>query len=447
MKLKFFPNRWLKLLLIFALLLISSFVIFRYFIFPKYTNLILITIDTLRADHLGCYGYRENTSPFLDEFARNGVLFSNAYVQIPLTLPSHTAILTSTHPKINGVRLNGYCQAKDELITLAEVMKEEGYSTFAVIGGFPLDGRFGLSQGFDLYDDRMEDEEAFDKDFKQWHHHKFLRYERKANEVTDRAKQILQKVGKREKFFLWLHYFDPHWRYKPPKKFTKLFKLAYDGEIAFVDTEIASFFEQLKERRFHKNSLVVITSDHGEGLMEHGEEGHGWELFNSTLKIPLMLYYPGVLPENIKIDTLCQSIDIMPTVLELMGIHPPAGIEGQSLASIIKGEEDEASERCVFAESNKPRVLYNNKTRYCLIKGNFKLIAYYSADHQPEEYKLFNLKEDPKELKELASFYPEKVEELAEEINRFFNPAAQNYSFFSTDKEVLEKLKALGYID
>jgi len=342
------------------------------------------------------------------------------------------------------VRLNGYCLVKEELITLAGLLKEENYSTFAVIGGFPLDGRFGLSQGFDIYDDELEGDQKRDARF--WQGHKFLRYERKAHEVTNRSIKMLRKIDRKEKFFLWLHYFDPHWRYNPPKRFKELFELAYDGEIAYVDSEIERFYKKLKKRRFHKNTLIVIASDHGEGLNEHEEEGHGWELFNTTLKIPIIFYYPDVLPRNIEIDTLCQSIDILPTVLEIMGISSPAGIEGQSLANLINGEE-EFYPRFVFAESNKPKVIYDNNTRYCLIDGSFKLIAHYDADNQAVEFKLFNLKEDPKELTDIASSHPEVVERLCAEINSFFIPAAENYAFFRTNKEIEEKLRALGYID
>lgn len=445
MKLSLFSSKWLKVILLLVLLTIPSFFIFRYFNIPDHTNLILITIDTLRADHLACYGYKENTSPFLNELAQEGTIFLNAYVQIPLTLPSHTAILTSTYPRTNGVRLNGYCQAKEELITLAEVLKKKNYSTFAVIGGFPLDGRFGLSQGFDIYDDKLEGNQK--RDVRFWHSHKFIRYERKAHEVTNRSIEILSKVGRKEKFFLWLHYFDPHWRYNPPEKFRELFDLAYDGEIAYVDSEIERFYKKLKKQRFDKNTIIVIASDHGEGLNEHEEEGHGWELFNTTLRIPIILYYPDILPRNTKIDTLCQSIDILPTVLELMGIPSPAGIEGQSLANLINRKGEKATSGFVFAESNKPRVIYGNNSRYCLIDGSFKLIAYYDADHQAVEYKLFNLKEDPKELKDIASSHPEVVEKLATEISNFFGPAVENYAFFRVNKEIEEKLRALGYVD
>jgi arylsulfatase A-like enzyme len=442
---KFYARRWFKLLFIICLISISVFILQRYVIYPVHPNLILITLDTVRADHLSCYGYEYNTSPFIDSIAQQGVLFLNAYAQIPLTLPSHTAILTSTYPKNNGVRLNGSCYARDELITIAELLKHKNYSTFAIIGGFPLDSRFGLSQGFDVYDDRLEGEP--EKEAKYWYHHKFLKYERRANEVTDRAIAVLEKIKKGEKFFLWLHYFDPHWKYRPPEKFKAQFKLHYDGEIAFVDSELKRFFEYVTKRELIKNSLVVIASDHGEGLYEHGEEGHGWELFNSTLKIPLIFYYPKVLPSNITVENICQSIDILPTVLDIMGIQPPSSFEGRNLLPLIKEPDNQSINEFIFAESNKPKVLYANRARYAVIDGNFKLIAYYNENDKVVVRQLFNLKQDAKELKNVADAYPDVVKKLSAEIDKFFIPASKNFAFFKANQEIFEKMKALGYID
>jgi arylsulfatase A-like enzyme len=442
---KLLAHKWFKIACAIFIIFISGIIIYLYFATPEHINVILITIDTLRADHLGCYGYKHNTSPFIDQIAHKGIIFSNVYAQIPLTLPSHTAILTGIHPKTNGVRLNGFCKAKDDLVSLAEILKDNSYSTFAIIGGFPLDNRFGLSQGFDTYDDDFIGDKK--KKAKYWHHHKFHRYERKANEITDGAVGLLKKTSRWDKFFLWLHYFDPHWRYRPPEKFRKLFTLNYDGEIAFVDSEIERFFDFLMKERLVQNSLIIIVSDHGEGLNEHGEEGHGWELFNSTLRIPLIFYCPKIFPSAMRIDALSQSIDILPTILEILGIPDLNSVEGQSLLPFINEAQKKNNERFIFAESNKPKIVYGNLTRYAVIDGKLKLIAYYNADNEIVEYKLFNLEKDPEELVNIYDSNLEIAERFAFELKRFFLPASNNFTLFKANQEIFEKMKALGYID
>ena len=202
----------------------------------------------------------------------------------------------------------------------------------------------------------------------------------------------------------------------------------------------------MKERLI-QNSLIIIVSDHGEGLNEHGEEGHGWELFNSTLRIPLIFYCPKIFPSAMRIDALSQSIDILPTILEILGIPDLNGVEGQSLLPFINEAQKKNNERFIFAESNKPKIVYGNLTRYAVIDGKLKLIAYYNADNEIVEYKLFNLERDPEELVNIYDSNLEIAERFAFELKRFFLPASNNFTLFKANQEIFEKMKALGYID
>jgi arylsulfatase A-like enzyme len=238
-------------------------------------NLLLITLDTTRADRLGCYGYSGAATPALDALARRGTLFENALAQVPMTLPSHATLVTGRYPRELGIRNNAQAALGRDHPTLGTVFKGRGYRTAAFVAAFVLDSRYGLDQGFEVYDDDVGEGVLM----------------RRANEVTDRALAWLHEV-KEQPFFAWIHYFDPHLPYEPPEAFRGVGADPYDGEIAFVDSEVKRLMEWLEAERLPDRTLVVVAGDHGESFGEHGEHGHAMFLYRTNLRVPLILAHP-----------------------------------------------------------------------------------------------------------------------------------------------------------
>jgi len=293
-------------------------------------NVLLITIDTLRADHLGCYGDRGAATPVLDDLARRGVRFATAIVQAPLTAPSHASILTGRTPPRHGVRDNGTFVLPEDVPTLAGAFRASGYQTAAFISGFPLERRYGLARGFDTYDDHFphgEDPRA-------------AHVERRADQTTAAVLQWLARPSTRipgSRWFLWVHYFDPHAPYEPPpESAARVGGRTYDGEIAFVDEQVGVLLRTLDESGELARTLVVATADHGESLGEHGELTHGVFVYDATLRVPLIVAGPGVSSGLVSM-TVARGIDIAPTVSDLAGVAVPAGAEGRSLRDALSG--------------------------------------------------------------------------------------------------------------
>lgn len=379
-------------------------------------SIALVTIDTLRADHLGCYG-GEIPTPNLDQLAREGSLFLDATAQSPLTLPSHCSILTGTTPLYHGVRDNGRYQLPEQIDTLAEILKRVGYSTAAFVGGVPVHSRFGLSQGFDTYDEE------------------FLRSmaERKAVEVVTAAGDWLKKQ-EGEAFFVWIHLFDPHTPYEPPEPFSSQYGDTYAGEVAYVDHALRDLLLSLGD-----DVLTVVTSDHGEGLGEHGEDTHALFIYDSTLSVPLIFRGPGV-PPGMIVREQARSIDIVPTILELVGQPDKCtACQGKRLVALMRGEdvESEAS----YAESYFPRLNLGWSELRSLRREGWK----YIAAPEPE---LYDLRSDPGELKNLATEAPEKRDELAAELFDTEKKAVGPFgaSPLTPDRKTLARLRSLGYV-
>jgi len=246
-------------------------------------SVLLVTIDTLRADHVGAYGAKDVATPTLDALAARGVVFEEAMAAVPLTLPSHASILTGQYPPTHGVRHNAVFVLDDAIETLAERFQAEGFATGAVIASAVLDPEFGLTQGFDHYDADIPQDRATSAGF----------FERPAAAVTDAALRWLGAESGR--FFLWVHYYDVHAAYRPPEPFaTRFAALPYDGEAAYVDQEIGRLLGELDRSGRLASTLVAVTSDHGEGLDEHGEGSHSYFIYDSVLHVPLILAGPGV---------------------------------------------------------------------------------------------------------------------------------------------------------
>jgi len=396
-------------------------------------NVIVITIDTLRADHLGCYGNTKIKTPYLDGIAKEGVRFARAYTPVPVTLPSHTSIFTGLYPVYHKVRNNGTFEAGSQLETLAEVLKKNGYQTAAFIGSFVLDSRYGLDQGFDYYDDYLE------KDANQ----SIMVYnERPASEVVQAANQWLEKNAQ-SRFFLWLHCFDPHAPYEPPLPFCKIYqKNLYDGEIAYTDYALGRLFLTLREKNLLDKTLLVITADHGEGLGEHEEKTHAIFLYDTTLHVPLIMRYPKAIPAGLVIQDTASTIDIMPTIMDILNIKNRPQVHGKSLLRLVRGERGPQHEE-FLCETFYPLYNHNWSPLEGLRTEEWKFVK----APRPE---LYDLKNDPGEKVNLFDQKRElakRLEARMRELQQKNSPPKDGFSAqLNMDKDTKDRLRSLGYV-
>jgi len=395
-------------------------------------NVLLITIDTLRADHLGCYGADKAETFSIDRLASDGVLFEHAETSAPVTLPAHASILTGTYPAYHGVRNNGTYRLGPRAHTLAEVLHTYSYHTGAVVSGYPLVTRFGLSQGFDSYDDRLPAEKLRQLGFR----------ERKAEEVARSGLSwIAENSGQR--FFLWLHFFDPHAPYVPPSPYAEHFSRSpYDGEIAYVDRQVGRVLEELRRRDLSEKTLVILVSDHGEGLGDHGEATHGVFLYESTLRVPMILSLPGVLPGGKRVATPVRTIDLMPTVLRLVDLPEPEDLQGTSLLPLTTRRPADLLLKSL-SESILPRENYGWSELASVRIGDWKYVL------APRE-ELYDLRTDPGERRNLAGTREAELGRFREEVHRLMADAAPVGSAIAyrqeLDETARERLRSLGYI-
>jgi arylsulfatase A-like enzyme/Flp pilus assembly protein TadD len=395
-------------------------------------NVLLVTVDTLRADHLGCYGDSRASTPSVDRLAADGVLFERAETAAPITLPAHTSILTGTYPAYHGVRNNGDYRLGPRAETLAEVLKRFGYRTGAVISGYPLVTRFGLSQGFDTYDDHLPPEREHQVGFR----------ERTAEEATRAGIAWLEAAGS-QRFFLWVHYFDPHAPYAPPSPYAERFSASpYDGEIAYVDRELGLLLERLRTLGFADRTLVVLVSDHGEGLGDHGEATHGALLYESTLRVPLILSLPGPLPRGRRVTTPVRTIDLMPTILRVVDLPEPDEMQGTSLLPLTSRRPADLLLKSV-SETLLPRENYGWSELAALRIGDWKYI-------QAPREELYDLRADPGETNNLAEKREGDVARMRDEIHRLMAEAAPSGAPIAyrqeLDETARERLRSLGYL-
>jgi arylsulfatase A-like enzyme/Flp pilus assembly protein TadD len=392
---------------------------------PAKPNILLVTIDTLRADHLGCYGAARVRTPAADALAGRGALFTRAFAHNPLTLPSHANILLGLTPNAHGVHDNSGFIVREEFETLAEWLKARGYATGAFVGAFPVDSRFGLVQGFDVYDDNYGTQGPTDLAF----------VERKAEAVVARAAAWLE--GRTGPWFLWLHLFDPHQPYQPPEPFLSQYPDApYDGEIAYADSALGRLLDSLEEGKEAGRTAVIYTADHGESLGEHGETTHGYFAYNATLRVPLILALPGA--KAARIEANVGHVDIFPTVCDLAGGKAPAGLHGRSLLPLVQGRK--RPDRPIYFEA---LTAYYNRgwSPLCgYILGRDKFME----SPIPEVY---DLEEDPAELENLAA-----KADLARHRKVFADLVRAEASPLSEragqamDRATGEKLRSLGYL-
>jgi arylsulfatase A-like enzyme/uncharacterized protein HemY len=396
-------------------------------------NVILITVDTLRADKVGCYGEREVETPTMDLFAARGLRFERCISQTPLTLPSHTTIMTGTLPPYHGVRDNGGFVVPPELVTLAELFKGKGYQTAAFVAAYVLDSKWGLNQGFDTYFDKF--------DLSRFEHISLGEVQRPANEVIDEVLPWLDKAKDR-KFFAWIHLYDPHTPYDPPEPFkTSYASHPYLGEIAFTDTQLARLWRYLGTNGLLNNLFLVFASDHGESLGEHDEGSHGFFIYQATLHVPLILVTPFPKFQGLTSPQTVSLADIMPTVCEMAGLPVPAAVQGRSLVPSFS-RPGASDDRLAYSECYFPRYHYGWSELRSVQDRRFKLIV----APVPE---LYDLVADPHEEKNLASLEKRRLEELTAKANAMMESAGRNAlesDLRKVDEETREKLAALGYL-
>ena len=388
-------------------------------------NVLLITIDTLRPDRLSCYSTLHVQTPRIDSLAAKGVLFLKAFAHTPTTLPSHTNILLGTTPLYHGVHDNQNFVVPKEFLSLAGLLKQNGYATGAFVGAFPLDSRFGLTRGFDIYDDN------YGSKINQ----EFSYVERRAEVVVQKASDWLQQ--QRSPWFLWIHCFDPHQKYDPPEPFkTKFNDHPYDGEVAYVDFALGPLLDLIEKKGLDKTTLVVLTGDHGESLGEHGEATHGYFAYNSSLWVPLIISFPGT--KSAKVDDNVCHVDIYPTVCEILGLKKPSFLQGLSLLPAIQGKP--MPRREIYVESLYPYYSRGWAPLQGFIRGPEK----YLDSPIPEFYDLDRDFNETKNLAETKKLDPYRA--VLEDLKKKNAFSGQTSGERKPDRETLERLKSLGYV-
>jgi arylsulfatase A-like enzyme/Flp pilus assembly protein TadD len=407
-------------------------------------NVVLITIDTLRADHVGCYGYKQIKTPNIDGLAADGARFDRAFAVVPVTLPSHSSMLTGTYPMLSGMHDFSGNKLSPLQPTLASVLKQAGYQTGAVIGAAVLDSRFGLNQGFDFYYDHF--------DFSRLDEANLDEMERPGNVVADVALDWLAK-NSQKKFFLWMHLYDPHFPYHPPEPYSREYAAQpYDGEIAFADEQVGRLLRFLKEKGIYRNTVIVLCGDHGESLGEHGEKTHGFFIYNATMHVPLIIRLPGNrLPATAAAGTVADPVslvDLMPTVLGAVGLEIPSQVQGRSLLPELRDDQagrDRSAQaerdRILYGETFMPRIHFN----WSELRGSENTKYHFIDAPRPE---LYDLAKDPGEVHNLFTEKKAVAEEMRAKLVgmiRDYSPGKELAEKTGLDPALMERLKALGY--
>jgi arylsulfatase A-like enzyme/Tfp pilus assembly protein PilF len=397
--------------------------------YKKY-NIVLVTIDTLRADHLPAYGYRQIKTPNLDQIASQSLLFENAIAQIPMTLPSHASILTGLLPIAHGIHDNAGYVLNPKINTLAEILKSNGYKTAAFVSSFILDSQFGLSQGFDYYSDSFTLARAGAQVDN-------TDVSRRA-EATEAEVDTWLKEKQTTPFFLWVHYYDPHDPYDPPEPYKHEYGSSlYDGEIAYVDHVLGDLITSLRRYQNMNQTILIIAGDHGEGLGEHKERTHSLFLYRATQHVPLLMRVPELKPR--RIAGVVSLIDIAPTILEWSGIPVTSDMQGKSLIPLIEGKEK--SSRVAYSESMFAELHYGWSPLRSVTTADYKFIEAPKAE-------LYDQKTDTAEVRNIFNEKSNESSMLRNQLNQIIRTGTREASTKpqQVDFETEEKLKALGYI-
>ena len=395
---------------------------------PAIRHVVLISLDTCRADHLSCYGYAQPTTPNIDALAGQGYQFNHAVTPIPLTLPAHASMLTGTIPPHHGKHENKDVYFDPSHVTLAALLRTKGYRTGAFVGSQVLNGRFGLDRGFDTYDDRFVEQGRAGSS------------ERSAEAVNRAAFAWLDKQTD-DPVFLFLHYYDPHDAYEPPEPFATTFQEnPYAGEIAYTDHCIGEVVAKLKSLDMYDSSLIIVTADHGEMLGEHGETTHMYFIYQSAIKVPLIFKLPGS-GAGRKIDDLASIIDIVPTVCDLLSIDPPSGIQGENLTPYLGSRTPQSVDRYLYCESLHP-TKYEANSLLGLVSRQWK----YIQTTRPE---LYDLQKDPEEQTNLVEAHAQQARSLKEHLSHVLEQTVrtgEGQADAPLDEELLQHLRSLGYV-
>ncbi len=433
-------------------------------------HVIIISLDTARRDHLGCYGNSWIRTPKLDELASESILFTNYMTVVPTTLASHTSLFTGKYPHTHGTPRNGFMVNRKNVV-VTEILKHTGFRTIGIAGSFTLESRFNFSQGFDYYDEKFSRLVA-DRGI-------YIN-ERPAQSVTDSAIKLLEKKGPALNLFLFVHYFDPHWPYVSPSPYNKMYKnnqaarqwftqmqgtnnssvdrekaLNYAGEISYMDEQIGRLLDYLKKHRILDDAIVIVTSDHGENFREHPQHwNHGLTVYETTMSAVCMIRLPRMNKAGTKVKQLVASIDLMPTLLKYLGLSIPDDIDGEAIE--LTGREISFQPRIRFGQASKPWETvetdprwYNIHKARCVYDDKLKYIQTPYA--LSEEF--YDLSNDPYErnnlLPAVSNELAGKADELKRKLETWANSAAPLPSRFesSQKQDTIRKLKSLGYLE
>ena len=396
-------------------------------------NVILITLDTTRADRIGCYGFPDIQTPTIDTFASRGVRFEKCYAQTPLTLPSHTTLMTGTLPLFHGVRDNGGFIVPGPMKTMAELFKDKGYATGAFVAAYVLDSKWGLNQGFDTYYDNF--------DLSKFKKISLGTVQRPANEVMDKALPWLESQ-KEGKFFAWIHLYDPHTPYEPPPPYDTLYPdHPYLGEIAFADSELGRMWRFLESNGLLRKTFIVFAGDHGESLGEHEEHSHGFFVYQGAIHVPLIIVTPFARFQGVTSTGISTLADVLPTVCEMTGLPVPSDAHGRSLLPSFGGSGS-GDDVLAYSETYYPRFHYGWSELKAVQNARYKLIL----APVPE---LYDIVQDPREETNLVYLQKRVFEELSAEAETLMGRASQKAyetDYSKIDEDSREKLAALGYI-
>ena len=424
-------------------------------------DLLLITIDTLRADHLGVYGYARATSPAIDRLASEGVTVEVAYAPTGATCPSHATLFTSRHPYVHGVLRNGLTLVEEET-TLAEMLQDAGYRTAAFISSFPVSHRFGFAQGFDHFDDRFDPKEET-VDHERWGRTKVEGgFDRRAGGTARALAQWLEQEQDPRPLFLWVHLFDPHSPYDPPARYARRFRAPsrsnvgrtiarYDEEILYADSLTGEIVDGVERSRPDRELLVVLTSDHGEGLMDHGWQAHARFTYEEELRVPLIFRWKGRLPAGRRVLQPAHLIDVVPTLAALLDMRiDGAVVQGIDLSPHLFGDAEPDRNRPIFLQRpyfprGRPLVHPDEKGwGLGLRRGHWK---YFEAKEENRR-ELYDVEHDPREKRNLASKRTEKADELSALLAtwRERQTAMAVQRNLSIPPDARAGLEALGYL-
>lgn len=389
--------------------------------------MLLVTLDTTRADRIGCYGHAAAETPHLDRIAKEGVRFDHAYATVPLTLPSHSSLLSGLYPGSTDIHVNGSVALGKDVPTLGHWFRERGFRTGAFLSSWVLVSDWGLAHGFDHYDDDLDPGAEGPAESVQ----------RLGNETVDAALAWLSRNDP-EPFFAWVHLFDPHDPYEPPAPYKERLEDPYDGEIAFADAQIGRLLDWLKKRNIYEKTIIVVAGDHGEGLGHHGEAKHGLFIYDSTMRVPWVMSYSAKLPRGHVEDEWVSLVDLFPTLTDLISGDVPPRLDGRSLVKSLTTRDK--SSVALYGESEYAQFGFGWASSRFVLLDQWK----YIDTVRPE---LFDLSSDPGETTNVLDEHPDQVARLRKALmDTVARMTPRETDTGSMDAEALEKLESLGYV-